>query len=255
MKLQLIRSATLRIAYAGRTLLIDPYLAPKGSRPSLTGKSRNPLVELPCSPDEVIAGVELVLVSHLHSDHFDPAAQALLPKDTPILCQPGDETRIGAHGFRRVTPVQGDFDWQGIHIRRVAGQHGSGAVLREMGEASGFILRAAGEPTLYWAGDTILNEAVRETIRLVQPEVIVTHSSGAVWGGGTLIVMDAEQTVDVCRSAPGSTVVATHMDSLDHGTVTRTDLRSYARAQGIPTEQLRIPEDGEQLKLSKITEK
>jgi L-ascorbate metabolism protein UlaG (beta-lactamase superfamily) len=34
MQLQLIRSATLRIEYAGHTFVIDPYLAAKHSRPS-----------------------------------------------------------------------------------------------------------------------------------------------------------------------------------------------------------------------------
>ncbi len=51
MRLQLIRSATLRLDYAGHHLLIDPYFAPKHSRPTYTGKSPNPLIDLPLSPD------------------------------------------------------------------------------------------------------------------------------------------------------------------------------------------------------------
>ena len=43
----------------------------------------------------------------------------------------------------------------------------------------------------------------------------------------------AAQTVQVCRAAPGSTVVAVHLDSLDHGTVTRQSLRAYAETHGI----------------------
>jgi L-ascorbate metabolism protein UlaG (beta-lactamase superfamily) len=35
---------------------------------------------------ELLRGVDAVFVSHLHSDHFDAAAQQLLPKDLPILC-------------------------------------------------------------------------------------------------------------------------------------------------------------------------
>jgi len=85
MQFQLIRSATLRIEYAQHTFVIDPYLAAKHTRPTIAGISHNPLVDLPCSPLEVIAGIEMVIVSHLHSDHFDPAAQDLLPKNIPIL--------------------------------------------------------------------------------------------------------------------------------------------------------------------------
>ena len=42
MLLQLIRNATLRLRYAGHTLLIDPDLAAKHSRPSFTGRSPTP---------------------------------------------------------------------------------------------------------------------------------------------------------------------------------------------------------------------
>ena len=245
MRLRLIRNATQRLRYAGRELLLDPYLAPKHSRPSFTGRSPNPLVDLPCPPEEILAGAELVIVSHLHSDHFDPEAQRLLPKDLPILCQPGDEEIIRGHGFQSVTPVSGTLEWRGITLTRTPGQHGSGAVLEQMGPVSGFVFQAPGEPTLYWAGDTILYEPVLRTIERFRPDVIVTHSSGALWVGEGPIVMDAAQTLAVCRAAPDSRVIAIHLDSLDHGEVSRNDLRARAQEAGLPGSQLLIPEDGE----------
>ena len=247
MKLRLIRNATLRLTYGGREVLIDPYLAPRHSRPSYTGASPNPLVELPMPPEAVLAGAEVVLVSHLHSDHFDPMAQELLPKTMPLFCQPGDEDAIRALGFTRVTPLTGEAGWGSIGLVPVAGRHGEGAVLAEMGPTMGVVLRAADEPTVYWAGDTVLAPPVLDAIVRFRPDVIVTHSCGAVWGGGTLIVMDAAQTVALCRAAPSATVVATHMEALDHATVTRAALRQAAREAGIADDRLRIPLDGETL--------
>ena len=247
MQIQLIRNATLRMEYAHRSFIIDPYLAAKHTRPSYTGASPNPLVDLPCSPLEVIAGIEMALISHLHSDHFDPAAQELLPKALPILCQPEDAAEIGSMGFRNVIPVNDAVDWQGIRITRRPCQHGTGAVLAEMGSASGFVFESANEPTVYWVGDTIWCEAIAETIQRTQPDVIITHSCGAMWGDHVLIVMDAAQTVAVCRAAPNSTVIATHMEALDHATITREALRRYAGAQGVGPEKLLIPLDGEKI--------
>lgn len=247
MQIQLIRSATLRLEYAHKRFVIDPYLAARHSRPSFAGVSPNPLVALPCSPQEVIAGIEMVLVSHLHSDHFDPAAQELLPKDLPLLCQPEDRATLEAKGFRNTLPVEKNLTWEGITFTRIPGQHGTGQVLKEMGNASGFVLQAANEPSVYWAGDTLWCAAVAEAIEKMHPAVIITHSCGARWGEQVLIVMDAAQTVEVCRAAPHSTVVATHMEALDHATVTRADLRQYAQAHGIGPERLRIPLDGEKL--------
>ena len=247
MRIQLIRNATLRMEYAHRSFIIDPYLAAKHTRPSYTGASPNPLVDLPCSPLEVIVGIEMVLISHLHSDHFDPAANDLLPKALPILCQPEDQAEIESMGFRSVIPVDDTVDWQGIRITRTPCQHGTGAVQTEMGDASGFVFEAENEPTVYWAGDTIWCEAVAGTIRRTHPDVIITHSCGAMWGDHVLIVMDAAQTVAVCRAAPNSTVIATHMEALDHATVTRAALRKYAKTQSIEPGKLLIPLDGEKV--------
>lgn len=247
MQLQLIRNATLRLSYGGHLLLIDPYLAAKHSLPSYADRSPNPLVDLPMEPEAVIAGVEAVVVSHLHGDHFDAVAKAMLPKGLPVFCQPGDEERIAEAGFTDVRPPADAVTWQGIGIRRVAGQHGEGAVLEDMGPVSGFVFSAPGEPVFYDAGDTIWYEAVQQTVDTYQPDVIVTHSSGATWKGSPPIVMDAAMTIAVCRAAPDSTVVAIHLDSLDHGTVSRADLRAQAEAEGIGVDRLRVPADGERL--------
>ena len=247
MQIQLIRSATIRMDYAGRKFVIDPYLAAKHALSSYTGASPNPLVELPCPPLEVIAEIEMAVISHLHSDHFDPTAQSLLPKDLLILCQPGDEAGLEAKGFRNVIPVADTICWEGITVTRTAGQHGTGQVLEEMGDVSGFVFRAEGEPTVYWAGDTIWCQAVADVIERTKPDIIITHSGGAVWGDNVPIIMDAAQTVAVCRAASESVVIAVHMEALDHTTVSRAALREYAEANGVGPEQLLIPADGEKL--------
>jgi L-ascorbate metabolism protein UlaG (beta-lactamase superfamily) len=251
MQLQLIRNASMLLSYAGRRILTDPYFAPKHSRPSFAGKSPNPLVDLPAPPEQILQGVELVIVSHLHSDHFDPAAQELIPKTLPLLCQPGDEQALRDMGFSQATPVAEPVEWPPIRVARVGGHHGLGEVEAEMGHVSGFVLRAGGEPTVYWAGDTVLCDEVRAAIADFKPDVIITHSSGAEWpisgGARSLIVMDAAQTIEVCRLAPAGTVIAIHLDSLDHGTVSRSDLRSRARQAGIDPHRLLIPEDGDTL--------
>ena len=251
MRLQLIRNATQVLDYAGKRILLDPYFAPKHSRPSYTGKSPNPLIDLPLPPERILAGVQLVIVSHLHSDHFDPVAHELVPKTLPFFCQPGDEQTIRDKGFHDVTPVVDSIAWNGVTITRINGYHGMGEVGAMMGRVSGFVFQAQGEPTLYWAGDTVLCDEVRDAIARFQPVVIVTHSAGATWpdeaGERHLIVMDAAQTLDVCRLAAKSVVIAIHLDSLDHGTVSRADLRAQAEQAGIGN--LRIPEDGEVIEI------
>ncbi|PYE53795.1 MBL fold metallo-hydrolase [Deinococcus yavapaiensis] len=248
MRLQLIRNATLRLSYAGHELLFDPCLAPLHSQPSLAGKSLNPTVALPVAPEDVARNVELALVSHLHRDHID-LDPPRLPSNLPLLGQPGDTAALRGAGFTNVTPVDGDCTWNGVHVTRTPGAHGTGKVREAMGEVSGFVLRADGEPTVYLAGDTILNEDVLAVLRDVQPDVIVTHSGGAVFMG-TTIIMDAEQTVAVANAAPDATVVAVHLEAFDHMTVTRAALRDAARQAGLSA-RLLVPNDGEVLVLGR----
>jgi L-ascorbate metabolism protein UlaG (beta-lactamase superfamily) len=248
MRLQLIRNATMRFEYGSAFFVTDPLLAEKLTMPSYSGKSRNPLVDLPILPERVLLDAEMVLLSHIHSDHFDKVAQQTVNRDLKVFCQPCDLKRLGELGFKNVYAIEAEVSYKGIRIVRTEGRHGSGTVLEEMGPVSGYVLLTPTEPTVYWVGDSVLYEGVLQTIDRYKPDVILTHSSGAVWGRSReLIVMDAAQTVQVCRYCPDSTIVAVHMDALDHGTVTRSDLARAREDAHIRSSALQIPQDGETL--------
>lgn len=248
MQLKLLRNALLKLSYAGKTLLIDPDLGQKLSRRSLAGKSQNPMVDLPEPIEDILAGVDHVIVSHLHSDHFDEVAKERIAKDMPLICRPGDEEAIRLAGFGKVTPLDHFLRLGPIVIKPQPAQHGTGAVVAAMGPVMGLTFEAPGEPTLYWCGDSVLYPPLQEAIAKTDPDVIVTHSCGALWDG-TLIVMDAQQTLDLAETHPQATVIATHMEALDHATVSRAALRQAAEARGIGRERLLIPADGETIEL------
>lgn len=248
MEIQQIRNATLKITFSGTTLLTDPVLSPKHDIESFAGNERNPTVDLPFPAEEVIRGVDAVLVSHLHQDHFDHRAKEMLPKDIPLFCRPGDAPAIRESGFTRVTEVADSLDWHGITITRTPGAHAGNAKWQEiLGQVSGFLLKAGESPLVYWTGDTILTDEVRAVIQNNRPDIILTHSCGAVLEDSGPIVMDDKMTVEVCSLAPKAVVAAIHMEALDHATVTRQDLRAAADAAGIPPKRLLIPADGDVL--------
>lgn len=249
MKLQLIRNATMKISYAGRTLLTDPMLSAVGAFRSFAGIAPNPTIGLPLSVQEILSGVEAVIVSHLHPDHFDEAAVGVLPKNTALFCQPGDSDALQAHGFNMVTTIANSQTWEGITLTRTGGNHGSGKILERLGKVSGFVLRGKGEPTLYWVGDSIWCNEVSEALTLHKPDVIITHSGGATLPGHPPIIMDSAQTLALLQAAPGATAIAVHMEALDHCTVSRSLLRREGTIAGVPPARLLIPEDGEILSL------
>jgi L-ascorbate metabolism protein UlaG (beta-lactamase superfamily) len=252
MKVRLIRNATLRIEYAGQVILFDPYLAAKGQGRSYLGRDASPLVDLPDQPDQIIAGIDAVLVSHLHSDHFDTVAKTLIPKETPVLCRQRDSAAIGEAGFRSRLDIEPRLLWNNISFSATEGRHGPDEVLAELGEVSGFVLQSECEPTLYLTGDTIWCPAVEAALERFKPDVVVVHAAGATWRGAGPIVMDVDQVYRVIASAPQAMVLATHLDCVDHATVDRIALSSAAATWNtVEALQLLIPLDGQTMEFDR----
>ncbi len=247
MQIRLIRNATVRIRYHGLHFLTDPMLCNKGDIASWAGVAPNPTVALPFPVEEVLDGLDAVIATHLHQDHFDKAGRNMIAKDTPIYCQPGDEASLKEDGFQAIYPVSEEVQLDEMSLSRTGGQHGTGKWAERLAPVSGFVFRSPRELTLYWAGDTIWCDEVRGAIDRFRPDIILTHSCGAVLKDSGPIIMDDKQTVAVCKAAPWARVVAIHMEALDHATITRKALRRCAEAQGIGDEQLIIPRDGEVL--------
>jgi L-ascorbate metabolism protein UlaG (beta-lactamase superfamily) len=251
MRLLLVRHATLLVEMAGLRLLVDPMLGPAQSQPPMpdtTNNLRNPLVELPMPGESLVKGISAAIITHLHPDHIDQAALALLPRDRPVLCQPRDRAPIAGQGLA-ATAVEGTMEAGPLRISRTGGQHGTGAIGREMGEVSGFVIAADGEPTLYIAGDTVWCEEVREALDTYSPDVVVVNAGGARFLAGDVITMDVPDVVAVCEHAPDALVVAVHMEAINHCMLTRDALRAALAERGLEG-RVAIPKDGETLELT-----
>lgn len=119
-------------------------------------------------------------------------------------------------------------------------------MLDDIGVVSGFVLRHSDEATLYLAGDTILFDPVIDTLRDHRPDAVVVHAAGAEWRGYSPIVIDEQQVATVLAISPRAAVIATHLDAVDHATVTRSSLKKSVR--GLSSDdaaRLQIPDDGE----------
>jgi L-ascorbate metabolism protein UlaG (beta-lactamase superfamily) len=232
-----VRSATVILELGDRRILVDPMLDDAGARPPIEGTRNqvaNPTVPLPFPAEEVVRGIDAALVTHRHRDHLDGRAEELLPRDIPVLCQPEDEEALRALGFA-ARPVVETLDWDGIRITRTPARHGSGRMAELLAPVSGFVLN-----DVYLAGDTVWYEAVEETIEHHRPRVAIVNAGGAEFSEGGLIIMGIDDVREVVERVP--TVVAVHMEALNHCFLTREALRAAVPA-------VLVPEDGEQLEL------
>lgn len=249
---QLIRNATLLIEYGGKKILVDPMFSPKGAIDSWAGIQKNPIIELKMPIEEIVKGVDLVMVTHTHEDHFDKFASENLDKSIELVMQPSDKEFFKKEEFINATALENHKLWNGINIHRIEGQHGTGEVLKMMGKTSGFVLQAKNQPTVYIVGDAIWTEDIKRNIKKYKPDYIIVNSGGARIKGfeNTPIIMDEAQTIALINESGNAKVIAVHMDALDHCRTTRTSLKEEAAKLKIGKDKLMIPQDGEVIMLS-----
>jgi L-ascorbate metabolism protein UlaG (beta-lactamase superfamily) len=226
-RLTLVRHATLLLDTSFGRVLVDPMLASAGTKPPIEDTPNqvpNPLVDLPSPGADVVAGVDLCIVTHLHEDHFDDEAAALLPHDLPILTQPESADELRAHGFSDVRTAN-------ERIPMTRGRHGTGEIGEAMGSVSGWVLDG-----VYLAGDTIWCDEVAAALDEHRPNVVVLNAGGARFTAGDPIVMDVGG-VERVRAATDAPLVVVHLEAINHCLEPRT---AYNGIGGVQT-----PADGE----------
>lgn len=110
-------------------------------------------------------------------------------------------------------------------------------------EAMGVIFKAKNEKTLYIVGDTIWYDEVKNTIDTFAPDIIIANACGATVciGDGERLIMDINDIKNISEYAKKSTIIASHMDTVSHLTVTREDIRN------LKLNNVVVPDDNELL--------
>lgn len=255
---QHIRNATAKIEMAGSTFLVDPYLAPKGSYAGFEGtinsQKRNPLIDMKEPVEKVLEGVDAVIVTHTHADHWDEYAQKVLPKTLPIFVQnAGDARIIRSQGFKDVRVVGKNTEFNQVKLSKTGGQHGTDQMyaipqLAELaGKAMGVVMQADGEKTLYIVGDTIWNEEVDFALNRYKPEVIVMNTGYAqLQGFSDSIIMGKADVAKARQAAPKADIITVHMDAVNHAAVTSDEMRKFVKENKLS--KVAVPREGEVLK-------
>jgi L-ascorbate metabolism protein UlaG (beta-lactamase superfamily) len=258
-QIQQIRNATAKIHYAGKTFLLDPFLAKKGKYPGFEGtfnsKLRNPLVELPMPANDVLKGVDAVIVSHTHLDHWDGGDHQFIPKAIPLFVQDETDAKlIRGQGYTNVRILDENTAFEGVQLSKTGGQHGTDEMYSKkplagaLGKAMGIVFQAPGAKTIYFVGDTIWRSDVDQAMAKFRPDVIVLNAGDARMVGYTgSIIMGKDDVLHAYQAVPNATIVATHMDAINHMTLSRKELKEHVKQHGIQ-DRVRIPEDGEVLK-------
>jgi L-ascorbate metabolism protein UlaG (beta-lactamase superfamily) len=92
LRAQRLSWAGVKLELGSRTLLIDPWISPDIWDGAWTA---------PVVPIEIATPARSVLITHLHNDHFDPAAiRTALPDAGSVVCQAEIAATVASRGHR-----------------------------------------------------------------------------------------------------------------------------------------------------------
>jgi L-ascorbate metabolism protein UlaG (beta-lactamase superfamily) len=140
-----IGHSTALIDLDGVRLLTDPVLR---------SRTAHIVRHAPAVDPQAIGDVDLVLVSHMHHDHFDPRSLRLLEGSPELIVPRGARRGAVRRGFAPASELAiGErLDRGPITITATRANHRRGRLIDRRSEAIGFTI--AGTQAVYFAGDT-----------------------------------------------------------------------------------------------------
>jgi L-ascorbate metabolism protein UlaG (beta-lactamase superfamily) len=144
-RITFVGHSTVLVELDGLRLLTDPVL-----RSRVLHIVREP----PAVRPETIGHVDIVLISHMHHDHFDPASLRTIAGGFELVVPSGGGKLAAKLGLERVTELEVDetSTFGEIAVTATHAEHRSGRLLHWGSESIGFKIN--GSQNVYFAGDT-----------------------------------------------------------------------------------------------------
>ncbi len=182
--------ATVLIELDGVRLVTDPLLRSRIAYLRRQG---------PPADARLIAGLDAVLISHLHHDHLDLASLTLVGRGTPLLVP------VGAGGWlrrQRFTAVRelavGEQAKVGaLTVVAVEARHDGARTGGPRAQSLGFLVR--GRRAIYFAGDTELFPAMSNLSGGLDVALLPVAGWGPTLGPGHLDPLDAARAAQLLR--------------------------------------------------------
>jgi L-ascorbate metabolism protein UlaG (beta-lactamase superfamily) len=212
-----VGTATTVITYGGITVLTDPNFLHQGQHVYLGYGLFSRRRTEPALQPEDLPPLDLIMLSHLHGDHWDRVATMRLDRTLPVFTTKAGARRLHQRRFRS---ADGLDPWDERTVTRgtttltitaLPGQHKRGLLAPLFPPVIGSLLEFSGPDLprlrIYQSGDTLLVDRLEE-IRTRCPDIDVglIHLGGTKVLGMQLTMDGREGATWVKRLAPGLAV-------------------------------------------------
>lgn len=221
-----VGTATVIIRYAGLTILTDRNFLHSGDHVhlgyGLTSKRlTNPSIELKNLPH-----IDLIVLSHMHEDHFDRFVQKNLDRNIPIATTDEACEILKGLGFLKLYPLK---MWETFTLEKgdtvlsvtaMPGRHGP-LIAKLLPELMGSILdfsnkTHAGRYRVYISGDTMVFQDIHEIPkRYPGVDMALLHLGGTRLLGLVTVTMDAKEGIRMMRIIVPKKAIPIHYNDYD----------------------------------------
>jgi L-ascorbate metabolism protein UlaG (beta-lactamase superfamily) len=235
---QFIGTATVLVRYRGLTILTDPNFLHKGEHVHLGyGLTAERLTD-PAINLEQLPPIDMVVLSHMHEDHFDKLVQQKLDKNTPIVTTPGAAQALKELGFLRpmalrpwdkIDIVKGDTK---LRITAAPGRHGKLGMQALLPDVMGSVYDFGPDPArpayrMYVSGDTLVYDDLKAIPqRFPGIDLALLHLGGTRILGVFKVTMDGADGVQLLQIMQPRRAIPIHYDDYD---VFKSPLADFAR--------------------------
>jgi L-ascorbate metabolism protein UlaG (beta-lactamase superfamily) len=193
-----------------------------------TGAPSAEIARLAPLPPLDLRGLDGVIVSHLHSDHFDQIAADRLDKALTVIAAPEHTAVLNALGFHQAQPLGWWQTWslqkngETLTLTAVPARHAHADRLNsELGIVNGYLIDHHAADTgyrIYWTGDTVwFDDLTGIKAHAGHIDLLLPHL-GAVGVDGPygLMTLTAEDAVRVADLFVADAIIPIHHHTFSH---------------------------------------
>lgn len=242
---QFIGTATVILRYAGITILTDPNFLHKGDHVHLgyglkAQRLTNPAIEFDKLPP-----IDLIVLSHMHGDHFDQLVQEKLDRKIPIVTTPEAAKALEEMGFTARYPLS---TWDALLVRKgdatlrvtaMPARHGPPVASTPLPETMGSLLEFSGgggkpDYRIYISGDTLVYDDIKEIPRRYPDiDLALLHLGGTRILGVMKVTMDGKDGVQMMQIIAPHHAIPIHYNDYDVFKSPLSDFEKEVSAAGL----------------------
>lgn len=235
---QFIGTATVLVRYQGLTILTDPNFLHKGEHVHLGYGLTSQRLTNPAIDFDQLPPIDLVVLSHMHEDHFDKLVQEKLDKNIPIATTPGAASALKKLGFTRAV---GLAQWDRLDVEKgaarlritaVPGRHGKLGMQALLPDVMGSVFDfgpSVAQPAyrMYVSGDTLIYDDLKAIPqRFPGVDLALLHLGGTRILGVFKVTMDAKDGVQLLQIVQPRHAIPIHFNDYD---VFKSPLADFAK--------------------------